>query len=180
MSVFIVVLVAVAVIFGLYLSQTAGRLDRLHHRVDTGLANLDVQLLRRSGAVLDIAASRLVDPASSMVLADAAMNARAGIADPIERAQSESDLTKALAAVLGTREDVEELASSEVGAELVDSLGGAVHRTAMSRRFYNDAVRATTQVRRQRLVRWLRLAGNAPLPRTVEMDDSIPPGLLGR
>jgi hypothetical protein len=180
MTGFWIALAIVVVLVGLYLSQTAGRLDRLHHRVDTGLANLDVQLLRRSGAVLDIASSGLIDPASSMVLVDAAANARSGIADPIDRAQRESDLTRALAAVLGSREDVEALSSTEVGAELVDSLAGAVHRTEMSRRFYNDAVRATLQVRRQRLVRWFRLAGSAPWPRTVEMDDTIPAGLAGR
>ena len=167
-------------LLGLYLSQTAGRLDRLHHRVDTGLGLLDVQLLRRSGAVLDIASSGLIDPAASLVLADAAVTARAGDDNPIQRAQRESDLTAALTAVLGSREDVDALASTPGGAELVDALGGAVHRVAMSRRFYNDAVRATRALRRQRLVRLFRLPASAPWPQTVEMDDSVPPGFKGR
>ncbi len=176
----IIVVVAVLALLGLYLASTAGRLDRLHSRVESALASLDVQLLRRSGDVLDIAASGLVDPATSLVLTDAAMTARAGSGSPLDRAQHESDLTRAITAALGSNEDVESLASTPEGPELVESLSGAIHRTAMSRRFYNDAVRACRAVRRQRLVRWFRLAGSAPLPQTVEMDDQIPPGFEGR
>jgi hypothetical protein len=35
-------------------------------------------------------------------------------------------------------------------------------------------------VRRQRLVRLFRLAGSAPLPRTVELDDEVPSTLRSR
>lgn len=176
----IVIIVVVVALFGLYLSVAAGRLDRLHKRVDTGLAALDVQLLRRSGCVLDVASSGLIDPAASLVLADAAVNARAGDGDPIDRAQRESDLTRALEAVLGSRDEVDLLASDPHGLELVDSLGGAIHRADMSRRFYNDAVRACLAVRQHILVRLFRLAGHTPWPRTAEMDVTVPPGFSGR
>ncbi|HEX6578250.1 MAG TPA: hypothetical protein VF082_07765, partial [Jiangellaceae bacterium] len=54
------------VLLGIYLSWTAGRLDRLHWRVDASRAVLDAQLLRRSGAALDLAGTGLLDPASAV------------------------------------------------------------------------------------------------------------------
>jgi hypothetical protein len=168
------------VLFGVYLSASAGRLDRLHHRVEMAMLSLDAQLLRRTGAVLDVSASGLLDPATSLVLADAALAAREADGSPLERSQIESNLTKAITACLGTREQVKELTTTERGRELVATLSGALHRAAISRRFYNDAVRACRAVRSQRLVRWFRLAGRAPYPEFVEMDDYIPPGFQGR
>lgn len=179
--VWILVVLAVLIIFGGYLSMTAGRLDRLHHRLDTALAALDAQLLRRSATVLDAASSGLFDPATSLVIADAAVVVREAKGDPHERESDESDLSGVLAAALADRDEIDEIADSgPVGAELVADLAGAVHRTAIARRFYNDAVRATRAVRRQRLVRWFRLAGHTDWPQTVEMDDSIPNGLENR
>ena len=47
-----------------YLSFTATRLDRLHHRVETSWANLDVLLQKRAAVALEIAHSDIADPAS--------------------------------------------------------------------------------------------------------------------
>jgi hypothetical protein len=41
----------------------------------------------------------------------------------------------------------------------------------MARRFHNDIVVSTRELRRRRLVTWLRLAGHAPLPGTIELED---------
>jgi hypothetical protein len=41
----------------------------------------------------------------------------------------------------------------------------------MARRFHNDVVVSTRTLRRRRLVRYLHLAGHAPMPDTVELDD---------
>ncbi|MGV1037927.1 MAG: hypothetical protein ACOYD0_13015 [Candidatus Nanopelagicales bacterium] len=176
----LIIAVAVVALFVVYLASTAGRLDRLHHRVDTALVSLDVQLRRRTNAVMDLASSGMLDPASSLVLADSALVARDDEGDPRGRSQQESDVTKAIDVVFGSRADVEEFCKSARGAELIDVLSGTVHRAALSRRFYNDAVRACRAVRRQRLVGWFRLAGSAQMPLTVEMDDQVPSGLRNR
>lgn len=176
----IIIGVVVLVLFGLYLSATAGRLDRLHHRVDAAYNSLDIQLLRRSGAALELATSGVLDPVSSLVLADAAAITREDERSPHERAHAESDLTKAIAATLGTPEDVEVVCQNSTGASLVDALAANAHRTQLARVFYNDAVRACRAVRRQWLVRVFRLAGHTEWPHTVEMDDDIPEGLAGR
>ncbi len=175
-----VVIAVIVIVFVIYLSMTAGRLDRLHHRVEAGFSSMDIQFLRRSGCALEAAESGVLDPATSLVLMEAAHNARAVPGDPIERAQMESDLTRVLAAAFGSTEDVNEIAESDDGSALIGDLSGSVHRAAMSRRFYNDAVRACRAVRRQRLVRWFRLAGSAPYPQSAELDDSVPAGLVDR
>ncbi|MFA7267118.1 MAG: hypothetical protein WC054_12480 [Candidatus Nanopelagicales bacterium] len=173
-------IVVVLVLFGVYLASTAGRLDRLHHRVDTAYASLNAQLLRRSTIAFELAMSGELDPAASLVLADAAIRAQENDGDPVDRAQPESDLTKAIVATIGSKEAVDLLFASEGGTTLGNQLSSAVHRTAISRRFYNDAVRACRAVRRQHLVRWFSLAGHTPMPQTVEMDDEVPSGFEGR
>lgn len=175
-------LIVAVLLFGfvvLYLSATAGRLDRLHHRVEAGREALRTQLRRRAEITLAIANSGLLDPASSLVLADAAAGALEE-SDPLVAGQAESDFSAALAAVFGSGDDVAELVADSVGRDLVEDLTGACHKVDMSRRFYNDSVRACIQVRRQLLVRLFRLAGHASWPVMAEFDAVVPEGFEGR
>ena len=96
-----------------------------------------------------------------------------------ERALAESDLTAALLVSLDT-DDIAEVAAAAHGEEMLAELDAACRRVQLSRRFLNDGVRACRQLRRQRMVRLFRLAGHTPWPDTIEMDDSPPPGLVGR
>ena len=67
-----IVLVVMAALFvGVYVSWRAGRIDRLHARVDMARAALDATLLRRSSVALELATSGLLDPATSLLLASA-------------------------------------------------------------------------------------------------------------
>ncbi|MFZ9988070.1 MAG: hypothetical protein ACO3ID_01010 [Candidatus Nanopelagicales bacterium] len=169
------------VLVGLYLSMTAGRLDRLHRRIDTSRQALDTQLLQRSALCLEIASSSLFDPATAVVLADSAHAARASAdGDVIVRGLAESDLTRVLVAAIPDPQDAEVLREESPDPGMLEDLRQACVRVQLSRRFHNDAVRACRQVRKQRLVRWLRLAGRTPWPVTVEMDDTPPPGLSVR
>ena len=52
-------------------------------------------------------------------------------------------------------------------------------RVQLARRFLNDVVRAARVVRRKKAVRYLRLAGHAAWPATVEFDDTPPETLAG-
>ncbi|MGH3372129.1 MAG: hypothetical protein ACRDPR_19255, partial [Nocardioidaceae bacterium] len=58
----IVAAVVVLVALGLWLTWTANRLDRLHHRLEVARASLDSQLLHRSGTALELATSGALDP----------------------------------------------------------------------------------------------------------------------
>ncbi|KPC96558.1 membrane protein, partial [Streptomyces sp. NRRL F-6602] len=155
--------IAVALLaIGVYLSWTAGRLDRLHARIDAARAALDAQLLRRASVAQELATAGVLDPAASIVLYEAAHAARQ--ADEEAREVAESELSQALRAVFGDASQVDAVRQAPGGTEAADELAAAVRRVPMARRFHNDAVRAARALRRHRTVRWLRLAGHAPFP----------------
>ena len=164
----ILVVVAVAIV-GVYVSWRAGRLDRLHARVDGARAALDAALLRRSSVALELAASGLLDPATSLLLATAAHDARSADGQELP----ESDLTRALRAVFGQPDFRASLAGQDGAEELLTELESAAHRVFLARSFYNDAVAATRAARHRPLARVLRLAGRAPLPEFFEIEDSL-------
>ncbi|MEE1725508.1 hypothetical protein G6W47_24125 [Streptomyces sp. CAI-21] len=171
--------IAVALLaVGVYLSWTAGRLDRLHARIDAARAALDAQLLRRASVAQELATAGVLDPAASIVLYEAAHAARQ--ADEEAREVAESELSQALRAVFGDASQVDAVRQAPGGTEAADELAAAVRRVPMARRFHNDAVRAARALRRHRTVRWLRLAGHAPFPLAFEMDDEPPAALAGR
>ncbi|GAA3210359.1 hypothetical protein [Actinocorallia longicatena] len=157
---------------GTYVSWRAGRLDRLHARVDLAKAALDAALVRRAAVALELALSRLLDPATSLVLATAAHEART--ADAESREFAESDLSRALRAVLEQPEFRATLEAKPNGLALLEELAATAQKTALARRFFNDAVSATRIARRRILARVLPLAGRAPLPEFFEIDD-VPP-----
>jgi hypothetical protein len=162
----------IVVLFTVLLSWTAGRVDRLHHRVNGARAGLDAQLMHRSGATLELAATGLLDPARSLVLLDAAHQARAS--GDTDRELAESDLSRALVASLGDASEIDRLREHPDAVELLAELGNACRKVELARRFHNDVVASALSLRRNRVARWFRLAGHAHLPAMVEMDDSWP------
>lgn len=171
--------IAVALLLvGVYLSWTAGRLDRLHARIDAAKAALDAQLLRRASVVQEMATSGVLDPAASIVLYQAAHDARQAEED--QREVAESELSQALRAVFAESGQVEAVREVPGGDESATELAAALRRVPMARRFHNDSVRAARALRRHRKVRWFRLAGHAPFPLAFEMDDEPPPPLVDR
>jgi hypothetical protein len=120
---------------------------------------LDAELAARAALVQELVGSGVLDPASALLLVDAAHRAR--IAPPPEREQAESALTRALTATLG---------DGEVEPWRGD-IASVTRRVQMARRFHNDIVTSTRDLRQRRLVRWLHLAGRAAMPATIELDD---------
>ncbi|MDQ4084381.1 MAG: hypothetical protein M3165_01035 [Actinomycetota bacterium] len=171
----LVLVAALLVAFAVLLSWTAGRVDRLHHRIEGARAGLEAQLMHRSGATLELAASGLLDPARSLLLLDAAHQARAS--DRPDRELAESDLSQALAASLGDEAEIRRLREDPEVHELLAELGNACRKVELARRFHNDVVASALALRRNRVVRWFGLAGRAAMPATVEMDDGWPPAL---
>ncbi|MGH3354358.1 MAG: hypothetical protein ACRDOJ_00585 [Nocardioidaceae bacterium] len=167
--------VAVLVTFAVLLSWTAGRVDRLHHRVNGARAGLEAELMHRSGATLELAATGLLDPARSLLLLDAAHLARAS--DEADREVAESNLSRALVASLDDATEVARLQGHPDAEELLAELGNACRKVELARRFHNDVVASALALRRNRAVRWFGLAGRADLPAMVELDDSWPRAL---
>src|SRR4051794_28065381 len=168
----IALLVAVLVLLGVYVSWRATRLDRLHVRLETARAGLDAALVRRAAVALELAASRQLDPATSLLLAAAAHEAR--IADADNREFAESDLSRALRAVVDQPDFRRTLGAREDGSALLEDLDAAVRKVSYARSFYNNAVTATRTARRKLLPRVLPLSGRAPLPEFFEIDDTPP------
>lgn len=179
----------------------ANRLDRLHRKVATTRTVLETQLVRRASAAAELASSGLLDPVSSVLVGEAAWAALAaggrgrpelvsavpdlvrvlgpepGRADDVDRDLAESELSRTVREALADDEEVAELEASPGGAELVGALAAAWYRVQLARRFHNEAVAQAQRVRRKVFVRALRLAGHAPMPQTVEIDDDWPEAL---
>ncbi|MGB9278654.1 MAG: NUDIX hydrolase [Pseudonocardiaceae bacterium] len=151
--------------------RAATRLDRLHVRTDAAWAALDAALCRRARAVRALQAGAALHYAAEAALL-AGMDSSFGTGLRVAhrtgmavREEVENELGQALAIL-----DRRGLDSASAG-RLVD----AEQRAVISRRVYNDAVRDTLALRSRRMVRWLRLAGTAPLPRYFEIAEPALP-----
>lgn len=161
----VLIILLVVFVFLWYLSFSATRLDRLHHRVETSWANLDGLLQRRAAIALELARSELADPASSLLLTDAAYQARdASIA---LRSQAESGLSGALRLLQMDLESDARPAEKALLSELSEL--SAKIRVAIA--LHVDSVTSTRVVRQKMIFKIFRLAGRAPLPVTYEFED---------
>jgi hypothetical protein len=129
--------------------RAASRLDRLHVRTDAAWAALDAALYRRA-----VMASALDGPGALRRTAHAALSA-----GPMAREDTENELGRMLSA----------LDRCQLEPARANRLAEAEQAVVIARRVYNDAVRDTLALRSRRTVRWLRLAGTAPLPSYFEI-----------
>ncbi|MBC7291412.1 MAG: hypothetical protein H5T83_08775 [Actinotalea sp.] len=194
-----VVVVAALLLLVWLVWLAANRLDRLHRKVASSRQALDHQLVRRASAAAELGAAGVLDPASSVLVMDAAWEALAvggngdgelvrtaerSPGDPRERLPgdrereaAESDLSLTLRTALADPEEVRSLEADGLAHELLEALAASWYRVQLARRFHNEAVAQTQRVRRKVVVRVLRLHGRAAMPRTVEIDDGWPDGL---
>lgn len=172
------------VIFVWWLLRTARRLDHLHKALTSCRHVLDIHLLQRAVAAQQLAASQVLDPETSLVLADAANEALtpAGVvvADGFEttplapnrdvqhgRARVESSLTAVLRQ-LAERDDV-------TSAPAWHDVTRAWYYAQLARTFHDSRLTAVVRLRRHPLVRLFHLAGKAPTPMTFDGDLTPPP-----
>ncbi len=147
-----------------YLSFSASRLDRLHHRVETSWATLDSLLQRRAAIALEIARSAITDPATALLLTASAYQARS--ADIEDRTSAESVLSGALGMMLAERENV--VAQSD--QVLLQELEQLTDKIKVAISIHVEAVTRTQLIRSKLVFRLFRLAGTAPLPVTYEFE----------
>lgn len=161
-----------------YLSHQAGRLDRLHHRIEVASAALDGHLTRRAGIAAELVLLNLLDPASEAYLMQSAHDVLAGedLPDP-QRLSDESELTEALCDALEDPQDVIEFRQDPAAKQLLSELQAVCNRVSLAKRFHTEAVQDCLAIREQSLVKFFRLAGFAKLPTALEFDDRIPVGL---
>ena len=147
-----------------YLTFSAGRLHRLHHRVETSWATLDSLLQRRAAIALEVARSAITDPATSLLLTASAYQARS--ADIEDRSSAESVLSGALGMMLTERESI--VAKSDQA--LLFELEQLTDKIKIAIAIHVEAVTRTQLIRRKLVFRLFRLAGTAPLPVTYEFE----------
>jgi hypothetical protein len=138
------------------------RLDRLHVRTDAARAGLESALERRAGAALVVAAVLESEGRRADRLREAEAGTRSARTPAGDREAAENVLGRALAAV----------ERSVLPAAVLEELVDAEQLLILARRVHNDAVRDTLGLRSRRLVRWLHLAGTAPLPAYFEIADA--------
>ena len=161
-SVFLFVSLAILIFW--YLSFSASRLDRLHHRVETSWATLDSLLQRRAAIALDVARSSITDPATSLLLTASAYQARG--ADIEDRSSAESVLSGALGMMLAERESI--VAKSDQA--LLHELEQLTDKIKVAISIHVESVTRTQLIRSKLVFRLFRLAGTAPLPVTYEFE----------
>ena len=160
----VILFVSLAILIFWYLSFSASRLDRLHHRVETSWATLDSLLQRRAAIALDVARSSITDPATSLLLTASAYQARG--ADIEDRSSAESVLSGALGMMLAERESI--VAKSDQA--LLHELEQLTDKIKVAISIHVESVTRTQLIRSMLVFRLFRLAGTAPLPVTYEFE----------
>ena len=160
----VILFVGLAILIFWYLSFSASRLDRLHHRVETSWATLDSLLQRRAAIALDVARSSITDPATSLLLTASAYQARG--ADIEDRSSAESVLSGALGMMLAERESI--VAKSDQA--LLHELEQLTDKIKIAISIHVESVTRTQLIRSKLVFRLFRLAGTAPLPVIYEFE----------
>lgn len=157
------VTVAVVVLLAIYITWTAGRLDRMHSRVDAAWAALDAQLVRRAAAARALVT--VLPPGPEATALDVAAHDALDAGED-HRAELENALSRALKAATP-------LLPADPGVEvLAAELETASTRVGLARSFHNGTVNDTRALRFRRLPRALRLAGNRVMPVGFDIDDT--------
>lgn len=145
----VVVLAALAV----WVTWTAGRIDRLGARCEAAWQSLDAALVRRSAVLRDVLEEHPEHPEHREPGGKAVH--RAFAAGREERAAAENVVSGVIARLPETGE----------------ALSEACTRVRVARTFYNDAVRASAALRAQRVPRILGLGRSTPVPPYFDIDD---------
>jgi len=150
-----------------YLAWLASRLRRLHARVNAAADALSLRLVRRAVAASELAQTLSELPGGSGTVLEQA--ARAALsAPPAEREATQSDLTRVIQEAIRCCE----LPASRLG-EVFAPVLAENRRVEMARSLYNDTVRDTAALRRQRFPRALRLASYQPTPVYFDINTTL-------
>ena len=152
----IVVILILLIIW--YLSFSASRLDRLHHRVETSWATLDSLLQKRAAIATEIIRESNLDPASAYLISSSARTARDAMI--AHRSEAESVLSESLKMI----QEISYDESLELPSDLLVELSDVTAKIKVAINLHLEAVNAAKNVRRKLIIRLFRLAGKAPEP----------------
>ncbi len=137
------VLLALAVLVGIYLVFQYNALVRLRNRIESAWAQIDVQLQRRYDLVPNLVETVKGYAAHERQVLENVTAARAaavGAQGVAEQAKAETGFTAALRSLFAVSEAYPELKANENFLALQEELSGTEGRIAYARQYYNDAV----------------------------------------
>ena len=152
-------------LFAWYLSFSASRLDRLHHRVETSWEHLDALLQRRAALAIEIAHQSDLDPALDILLTASAYESRE--APMVDRNEAETLLSESLKILR------ESSASGELAIKvaLLDRLFDITEKIKVAISIHLEAVSAARNLRSKWIFKLFHLAGKAKLPFHYSFED---------
>ena len=153
------ILVGVLVLLAVGAAYGYNRLVRLRNEVDTGWANIDVQLQRRADLIPNLVEAVRAYATHERGVFDEVTRARAALqqaSTPGSAADANEGLTAAIGRLFAVAEAYPELQASENFLELQNDLTDTEDKISAARRYYNATVmRSNTAVQS---IPWLLLA----------------------
>jgi LemA protein len=143
--VWILIVVAVAAVLLVAVVYVFNRLVRLRNEVDTGWANIDVQLKRRNDLIPNLVEAVKGYAAHERGVFETVTEARAAVArasTPAAAGAADALLGQALGRLLAVAEAYPELQASQNFSELQSELTDTEDKIAAARRYYNATVLA--------------------------------------
>ena len=137
------ILIGVLVLLGILFVLGYNRLVRLRNEVNTGWANIEVQLERRTDLIPNLVEIVRGYAAHERGVFDEVTRARAGVqqaGSPGAAAEANAGLTVALGRLFAVAEAYPDLKASENFSQLQDDLTDTEDKISAARRYYNATV----------------------------------------
>lgn len=142
-GVWILAIIVIVAIAGLYLFSAYNRLVTLDEGIKAAWAQIDNQLQRRADLIPNLVETTKGFAAQERTILETIANARARLAgarDPRERVAASDELSGALSRLLVVVENYPQLKSDATFIRLMDELAGTENRLSVERKRYNDRV----------------------------------------
>lgn len=157
--------ILVLVLCAWYLSFSASRLDRLHHREETSWEHLDSLLQRRAALALEISHSSHLDPATHFILTESAYVTRED--SVVDRSDAELALSNSLDFLIGASKAGE----VDIELSLLNELAALTDKISIAIAVHLEAISAVSKRRSKFIYRFFRLAGRAKLPTPYSFEE---------
>ena len=161
----LVLVALVVILFGWYLSFSASRLDRLHHRVETSWEHLDALLQRRAALALEISHQTDLDPATDLILTQSAYVSRE------EAISNRNDAERSLSQSLKFLRESTDSGELSIFLPLLSELTTLTEKITLAVAIHLEAVNSVAKLRSRPIYRLFHLAGKAKLPKIYSFEE---------
>jgi len=143
MDLWLWIVIAVIVVFLLWIWGMYNRLIRLKNRVENGWSQIDVQLKRRADLIPNLVKTVKAYVKHERAVFENVTKARSALVSangPAGKAKAENQLTGALKTLFAVAEAYPNLKANENFKMLQEELAGTENKISYARQFYNDTV----------------------------------------